>query len=143
MNHDAYDPDNIFAKILRGEIPSHRIYEDDRTVAFMDVMPQSRGHALVVPKHPSRNLIDADSDTLSHLLFVVQKVARAARIALHCDGVRIAQFNEAAAGQTVFHLHFHVIPVYESMPMKAHASTMEDGNVLGELAMKYRVALDM
>lgn len=143
MTDKAYDPGNIFAKILRGEISSHRIYEDERTVAFMDVMPQSPGHALVVPKHPSRNLLDADHETLAHVMHVVQKVALAARKALHCDGVRIAQFNEAPAGQTVFHLHFHVIPVYEGHALKDHASGHDDGGHLGELAAKYRVALDM
>ena len=106
----AYDTNNIFAKILRGEIPSHRVYEDDDAVAFMDVMPQANGHTLVIPKTPSRNILDAAPQTLSRLLPVVQKVAAAAKEAFEADGVTVMQFNEPAAGQTVYHLHFHIIP---------------------------------
>lgn len=106
----AYDTNNIFAKILRGEIPSHRVYEDEATVAFMDVMPQAEGHVLVLPKAPSRNILDADPATLTSLIATVQKIAVAAKTAFDADGVTIMQFNEAPAGQSVFHLHFHVIP---------------------------------
>ena len=137
----AYDDGNIFAKILRGEIPSHRVYEDDDTVAFMDVMPQSPGHLLVVPKAPSRNLLDADPAVLAKLMPVVQKIARAARTAFAADGVSIAQFNEAPAGQTVFHLHVHVIPRFDGVPLKPHTGTMEDGAVLAEGAARMRAAL--
>ena len=111
----GYDDNNIFAKILRGEIPSHRVYEDDKVVAFMDVMPQAEGHTLVVPKAPSRNILDADPATLAALIPVVQKVAIAAKKAFDADGITILQFNEAPAGQSVFHLHFHVVPRKDGM----------------------------
>jgi histidine triad (HIT) family protein len=136
-----YDTGNIFAKILRGEIPSHRVYEDDDVVAFMDVMPQATGHTLVVPKAPSRNLLDADPAVLARLLPVVQRVANAAKTAFAADGVTIMQFNEAPAGQTVFHLHVHVIPRHEGVPLKAHSGRMEDGAVLAANAAKLKAAL--
>ncbi|MGO7532896.1 HIT family protein [Rhizobium leguminosarum] len=137
----AYDDNNIFAKILRGEIPSHRVYEDEHTVAFMDVMPQAPGHVLVLPKAPSRNLLDADSATLTHAITVVQKIANAVKDVFEADGVFIAQFNEPAAGQTVFHLHFHVIPRHEGAALKPHSGKMEDGAVLAANAEKIRAAL--
>ncbi|GGA51956.1 hydrolase [Pelagibacterium lentulum] len=136
-----YQPDNIFAKILKGEIPSHKVYEDDTTLAFMDVMPQSKGHTLVIPKTGSRNLFDADPDVLSDLIVKTQKVARAVMIATEADGVRIAQFNESAAGQTVFHLHFHVIPMYEGVPLKPHSGDMADNSELAVLAEMIRAAM--
>ncbi|PZM11243.1 HIT family protein [Rhizobium tubonense] len=141
MNNPAYDGNNIFAKILKGEIPSYRVYEDEHAVAFMDVMPQAPGHTLVMPKQPSRNLLDADPATLSHLVTVVQKVANAVKDAFDADGIYIAQFNEASAGQTVFHLHFHVIPRHEGAALKPHAGKMEDGGVLAENARKIIAAL--
>jgi histidine triad (HIT) family protein len=141
MTSPAYDNSNIFAKILKGDLPSYRVYEDEHTVAFMDVMPQAPGHTLVLPKEPSRNLLDADPDTLSRLMPVVQKIARAAKDAFDADGVFIAQFNEPAAGQTVFHLHFHVIPRYEGAALKPHAGKMEDGAVLAASARKIIEAL--
>ncbi|MBB4192725.1 histidine triad (HIT) family protein [Rhizobium aethiopicum] len=137
----AYDDNNIFAKILRGEIPSNRIYEDQHTVAFMDVMPQAPGHVLVVPKAPSRNILDADPATLVHAITVVQKVAQAVQEVFDADGVFIAQFNEPAAGQTVFHLHFHIIPRHEGVALKPHSGRMEDGAVLAAHAEKIRAAL--
>ena len=106
----TYDPSNIFAKILRGEIPCHKVYEDGDTIVFMDVMPQSPGHALVVPKSASRNVLDADPAVLAKLLPLVQKVAKASKAAFNADGISILQFNEPAGGQTVFHLHIHVSP---------------------------------
>ncbi|MCK3777689.1 HIT family protein [Ensifer sesbaniae] len=136
-----YDDNNIFAKILRGEIPSHRVYEDDATIAFMDVMPQAEGHLLVVPKAPSRNLLDADPATLPTLIATVQKLAIAAKEAFEADGVTVMQFNEAPAGQSVFHLHFHVIPRRAGVPLKPHSGTMEDGAVLAANAEKVRQAL--
>ncbi|XKM39100.1 HIT family protein [Rhizobium ruizarguesonis] len=136
-----YDDNNIFAKILRSEIPSHRIYEDAHTIAFMDVMPQAPGHVLVVPKAASRNIFDADPATLTHAITVVQKVARAVKDVFDADGVFIAQFNEPAAGQTVFHLHFHVIPRHEGTALKPHSGKMEDGAVLAANAEKIRAAL--
>ncbi|MGO4436847.1 HIT family protein [Rhizobium sp. RAF56] len=137
----AYDSNNIFAKILKGEIPSYRVYEDDKTVAFMDVMPQAPGHTLVLPKQPSRNLLDADPATLSHVIGVVQKIANAAKEAFDADGIYIAQFNEPAAGQTVFHLHFHVIPRHEGAALKPHSGKMEDSAVLAANAQKLIEAL--
>jgi histidine triad (HIT) family protein len=137
----SYDDNNIFAKILRGEIPSHRVYEDDATIAFMDVMPQAEGHLLVVPKSPSRNLLDADAATLPAPIATVQKLAVAAKEAFDADGVTIMQFNEAPAGQSVFHLHFHVIPRQAGVPLKPHSGTMEDGAVLAANAEKVRQAL--
>src|ERR1019366_493976 len=119
-NTAAYDPNNVFAKILRGEIPSARVYEDADVVAFMDVMPQGTGHVLVVPKAASRNLLDADIAALAPLLAVVQRIARAAKTAFGADGVTVMQFNESAAGQSVFHLHFHVIPRFVGTPLKPH-----------------------
>lgn len=137
----TYDTNNIFAKILRGEIPSHRVYEDEHTVAFMDVMPQANGHTLVIPKVPSRNILDAAPETLSRLLPVVQKVAVAAKEAFKADGVTVIQFNEPAAGQTVYHLHVHIIPRIEGVALKPHSGTMEDQGVLAANAEKLKAAL--
>jgi len=141
MTSAAYDSNNIFAKILRGEIPSHRIYEDDDTVAFMDVMPQAPGHVLVVPKAPSRNLLDADPAALAKTIPVVQKIANAVKEAFDADGVFVCQFNEPAAGQTVFHLHFHVIPRYEGAALRPHSGQMEDNAVLAANAEKIKAEL--
>lgn len=141
MSSGAYDPNNIFAKILRGEIPSHRVYEDDAVVAFMDVMPQGTGHTLVVPKAPSRNLLDADPAKLGHLMAVVQKVANAAKEAFEADGVTIMQFNEPAAGQTVYHLHVHVLPRFEGVALKPHTGQMEKPEVLAANADRLRAVL--
>jgi histidine triad (HIT) family protein len=118
----AYDPDNIFAKIIAGQIPGHKVYEDADTLAIMDVFPQSRGHVLVIPKAGSRNLLDADPAVLAASMPVVQKIARAVKEATNADGLRLVQFNEAPAGQSVFHLHFHVIPVYAGENVGPHAS---------------------
>lgn len=141
MSGQSYDDNNIFAKILRGEIPSHRVYEDDHTVAFMDVMPQAPGHLLVVPKSPSRNMLDADPAVLANTVQVVQKLARSAQEAFEADGITIMQFNEPAAGQTVFHLHFHVVPRHEGQPLKPHSGQMEDGEILKANAEKVRAVL--
>ena len=138
----TYDPSNIFAKILRGEIPSHRVYEDDAVVAFMDVMPQGPGHTLVVPKAPSRNLFDADPATLGPLFTTVQKVALAVKKAFGADGVTILQFNEPASGQTVYHLHVHVIPRFDGVALKPHTGQMEKPEVLAENATKIRASLN-
>ena len=141
MTTSGYDSNNIFAKILRGEIPCHKVYEDDHTLAFMDVMPQAPGHLLVIPKVGSRNILDADPDVLAHTIATVQKLAVAAREAFDADGVYVAQFNEAAAGQTVFHLHFHIIPRSEGAALKPHTGGMEDNAVLSANAEKVRAAL--
>jgi histidine triad (HIT) family protein len=141
MAETTYDSSNIFAKILRGETPSHRVYEDDAVVAFMDVMPQGPGHTLVVPKAPSRNLLDADPAVFGPLVANVQKVARAVKKAFDADGVTVMQFNEPASGQTVFHLHVHIIPRFEGIPLKPHSGQMEKPEVLAENAGKIRTAL--
>ena len=119
----TYDPDNIFAKILRGEMPSARVFEDDHVYAFMDVFPQSRGHTLVIPKQSAaRNLLEEEPQVLETLILGVQRVARAVRAALKPDGIVITQFNGAASGQTVYHLHVHIIPRWEGVPLGRHAS---------------------
>jgi len=141
MSTAAYDPYNIFAKILRGEIPSTRVYEDETAIAFMDVMPQGTGHTLVVPKAASRNLLDADPASLGPLMAVVQKIARAVKDAFDADGVTVIQFNEPASGQSVFHLHVHVIPRFEGVPLKPHIGDMEDQAVLADHAAKIKAVL--
>jgi histidine triad (HIT) family protein len=137
----TYDDNNIFAKILRGEIPALKVYEDDDTLAFMDVMPQSAGHTLVIPKAPSRNLLDADPAVLSKTIPVVQKIAVAAKKSFAADGIQLAQFNEPASGQTVYHLHFHIIPRFEGVALKPHTGKMEDMEVLKAHAEKLKAAL--
>ncbi|MBZ9792458.1 HIT family protein [Rhizobium sp. 3T7] len=141
MTSAAYDSNNIFAKILRGEIPSHRIFEDENTVAFMDVMPQAPGHVLVVPKAASRNILDADPAVLVRTIPIVQKIANAVKEAFDADGVLVCQFNEPAAGQSIFHLHFHVIPRYEGMALRPHSGQIEDNTVLAANAEKIRAEL--
>ena len=137
----AYDADNIFAKILRGDIPSHKVYEDDDTLAFMDVMPQSDGHTLILPKTPARNILDVDPEVLAKVIKVTQKIAKAAVKAFEADGAVVMQYNEAPAGQTVFHLHFHVVPRKDGIAMRPHSGTMEDGAILAANAEKVRQAL--
>ena len=137
----TYDPNNIFAKILRGEIPSHKIYEDEHTLAFMDVMPHVDGHCLVIPKVGSRNLLDAELSTLTPLMATVQRVARAAKAAFKADGLQIRQYNEPAAGQTVFHLHFHIMPLNEGQAIRPHAGKMADQGLLAKHAEMIRKAL--
>ena len=130
----SYDPSNIFAKILRGEIPTHKVYEDETALVMMDIFPQSRGHTLIIPKAQSRNLLDADPEVLSALMPLVQRIAIAVKAATKADGIRLAQFNEAPAGQTVFHLHFHIIPMYEGQTLAAHAGGKADDDQLATLA---------
>ena len=137
----TYDNTNIFAKILRGEIPCHKVYEDEHALAFMDVMPMVDGHCLVVPKLASRGLIDADAAVLAQLMPVVQKVAKAAVAAMGADGFQLRQYNETAAGQTVFHLHFHILPVKEGVALKAHTGKMADHAVLAQQAEAIKSAL--
>lgn len=138
----AYDPENIFAKILRGDAPCHKVYEDDTAICFMDVMPQGPGHCLVVPKAPSRNLLDAEASTLAALMPIVQMIAAAAKAAFSADGVTIMQFNEAAGGQTVFHLHIHVIPRFDGVPLTRHSDgAMEGPAQLAANAEKLKAAL--
>ena len=137
----AYDPDNIFAKILRGELPCHKIYEDAKTFAFLDIMPRAPGHALVLPKAPARNILDVAPDDLDHVMRVVQKIAKASVGVFHADGVTIQQFNEGAGGQVVFHLHVHVIPRRQGVVMKPPASVKEAPEVLAEQAKQLMRAL--
>jgi histidine triad (HIT) family protein len=137
----TYDPDNIFGKILRGEIPCHKVYESDDALAFMDVMPMVDGHCLVVPKSSSRNLLDADDATLAAVVPLVKKVAAAAMSAFDADGVQIRQYNEAAAGQTVFHLHFHILPMREGQELRPHTGKMADQTLLAGHAQLIREKL--
>ncbi|WP_377288543.1 HIT family protein [Rhizobium sp. SG2393] len=139
-DHD-YDDGNIFAKILRGEIPCHKVYETDDVLAFMDVMPQAEGHLLVIPKTPSRNILDATDATLAPLIAAVRKLSVAAKEAFEADGITIMQFNEAPAGQSVFHLHFHVIPRKDGIALSPHSGRMADNAVLAAHAEKVRQAL--
>ena len=138
----AYDSNNVFAKILRGEIPCHKVFENDDVIAFMDVMPQGPGHTLVVPKAASRNILDADPAVLGKLLPVVQTVAQAVKTAFAADGVSVFQYNEAAGGQSVFHLHIHVVPRHDGVPLGRHSDAMEDPSVLAANAEKVRAALE-
>ncbi|MGE0183448.1 MAG: HIT family protein [Parvularculaceae bacterium] len=138
----TYDPNNIFAKIIRGEMPAIKVFEDQDALAFMDIFPQSRGHTLVIPKKAgATNFLDADPADLSVLIGKVRRVAEGVVAALDPDGVRIMQFNGTPAGQTVFHLHFHIIPVFENEPVKRHAGEKADIADLEALAEKIRAAL--
>jgi histidine triad (HIT) family protein len=137
----AYDPSNIFAKILRGELPSYKIYEDDRALAFLDIMPRAPGHALVLPKAPARNILDVAPDDLAHVIKIAQKIAKVSVEVFGADGVTVQQFNEGAGGQVVFHLHVHVIPRKEGIALKPPASEKEDPQVLKEQAAKLAAAL--
>jgi len=138
----AYDDNNIFAKILRGDAPAHTVYEDAHTLAFLDVMPQADGHTLVLPKTPAENIFELDPGAFDPLMRTVQKVARAVREAFPSDGIRISQLNGPAAGQTVFHLHVHIIPCVEGKPRTPHATSMADPAVLAEHAKRLRAALE-
>jgi histidine triad (HIT) family protein len=137
----AYDPNNIFAKILRGELPCNKVYEDDRALVFLDIMPRTPGHALVIPKSPARNVLDVAPDDLAHVMKVAQKVAKAGMDVFEADGVTIQQFNESAGGQVVFHLHVHVIPRKEGVPMKPPASEKEKPEILAAQTKKLAAAM--
>ena len=137
----AYDPDNLFAKILRGELPCHKVYEDDRALAFLDIMPRAPGHTLVLPKSPARNVLDASPDDLAHVIKVAQKIAKASIHVFGADGITIQQFNEGAGGQVVFHLHVHVIPRKDGVTMKPPAAVKESADVLAGQAQKLKAAL--
>lgn len=136
-----YDSNNIFAKILRGELPTHKVYEDDKSFAFLDIMPRAPGHTLVIPKSPARTFLDIAPDDLAHLVKVAQKIARAAVTVFAADGLTIQQFNEPAGGQVVFHLHIHVIPRINGVPLKPPASVKEDPAVLSDQALRLAAAL--
>jgi histidine triad (HIT) family protein len=130
------------SRILRGEIPSHRVYEDDLTLAFMDVMPQADGHTLIIPKVEAENILDTPPEALSAVVLTTQRVARAVRKAFDAPGILIAQLNGRAAGQSVFHMHFHVVPRREGLELRFHARDMADPKLLAEYAARIRAALD-
>ena len=137
----GYDTNNIFAKILRGELPAHKVFEDDKSFAFLDIMPRAPGHTLVIPKAPARSIIDIAPDDLAHVIATTQKIARAAMTVFGADGITIQQFNEPAGGQVVFHLHVHVVPRKNGVAMKPPASVKEDAAVLADQAQRLAAAL--
>jgi histidine triad (HIT) family protein len=142
MPAPAYDETNIFAKILRGELPCHKVYEDDVALAFMDIMPRADGHVLVLPKAPSRNILDADPAILGKLIARVQKIAIAVKSGLGADGVTILQYNERAGGQIIFHLHFHIIPRWTGVELRPHTGVEAKPEVLDGYAKKIAVATE-
>ena len=137
----AYDDSNVFARILRGELPCEKVYEDERTLAFMDIMPRADGHVLVIPKVKARNILDIGPDDLAELIKAVQTVARAVQAGMRADGLTIQQFNERAGGQIVFHIHFHVLPRWDHVALRPHTGQMADAKVLAGHAEKIRAAL--
>jgi histidine triad (HIT) family protein len=137
----AYDPENIFAKILRGELPCEKVFEDEKTLALMDIMPRGDGHTLVLPKAPSRNLLDIDDADLAAVMITARKLAKAQKTAFAADGITLQQFSESAGGQVVFHTHVHVIPRFEGVPLRPHTGEMADMKLLAEHAEKIRAAL--
>jgi histidine triad (HIT) family protein len=136
-----YDPNNIFAKILRGELPAHKVFEDDKVFAFLDIMPRAPGHTLVIPKAPARTILDIAPDDLAHLIKATQTIARAAVKVFEADGLTVQQFNEPAGGQVVFHLHVHIIPRKTGVALKPPASVKEEPSVLSDQALKLAAAL--
>ena len=141
MTTPSYDTDNIFAKILRGELPCHKVYEDDMTMAIMDIMPRADGHALVIPKNAARNIFDVAPEDINAVMATAQKIARAQMGAFDADGITIQQFNESAGGQVIFHIHVHVIPRHEGVALKPHTGEMADNDLLAEQAAKLSKAL--
>jgi histidine triad (HIT) family protein len=141
MSIPAYDPDNIFTKILAGDLPCHKVYEDEQTFAFMDIMPRSKGHCLVIPKNGARNMLDANPQDLAALMVSVQKVSRAAMAALDAQGITLLLANEPAANQEVFHLHFHIIPRYAGHRMDPPASVRPEQDELAATAALIRARL--
>jgi len=137
----SYDPNNIFAKILRGELPCYKVYEDDHALAFLDIMPRMPGHTLVLPKAPARNILDVSAGDLAYVMAVVQKIAKGAMTAFDADGITMQQFNEGAGGQVVFHLHVHIIPRKQGVSMKPPAAEKEKPEVLAENAKKLAAAI--
>jgi len=137
----AYDRNNVFAKILRGEIPAHKVYEDEQTLAFMDVMPQADGHTLVIPKVEAEGLLDVPPEALAATIVTTQRVARAVKAAFAAPGILVAQLNGSAAGQSVFHIHFHIVPRRAGLDLKLHAREMADPAVLAAHAERIRAAL--
>jgi histidine triad (HIT) family protein len=138
----AYDTSNVFARILRGEIQAHKVHEDAHTLAFMDVMPQADGHTLVIPKALAENILEVPPEALAATILTTQRVARAVQRAFDAPGILIAQLNGSAAGQSVFHLHFHVVPRHAGLDLRFHARDMADPKILAEHAARVRAALD-
>lgn len=136
-----YDPTNVFARILRGELPSHKVYEDDLTLAIMDIMPRADGHCLVLPKRPSRNLLDIEPEDMAAVMATAQRIARALMTAFAAEGITVQQFNENAGGQVVFHTHVHVLPRHEGVKLRPAGGPMADQAVLAEHAARIRKAL--
>jgi histidine triad (HIT) family protein len=137
----AYDPNNPFAKILRGEFPSYKVYEDDHTLAFLDIMPRAPGHTLVIPKAAARNILDINEDDFAHVARAAHRIARAAKQAFAADGITVMQFSEPASGQEVYHLHMHVIPRTNGVPLLPAATRREDAEVLKANTAKLSSAL--
>ncbi len=137
----SYDKQNVFAKILRGEIPSVSVFEDDKTLAFMDVMPEAEGHVLVVPKEDAQDMLDLSAEGLTAMMATVQRVARAVDKALAPDGIALKQFNRAPAGQSIFHVHFHIVPRWEGVTLAPHGKGMVQAAQLEPIAAKIRSAL--
>ena len=137
----AYDKNNIFAKILGGEIPTVKVYEDAKTLAFMDMMPEADGHVLVVPKEGAENILDLSADGMAAMMATVQKVAKAVDKALEPDGILLKQYNRPAAGQSVFHVHFHIVPRWEGAALAPHGKVMVEAARLEPIAAKIRSAL--
>ncbi|HWD25828.1 MAG TPA: HIT family protein [Rhizomicrobium sp.] len=137
----AYDPNNVFAKILRGDLPSVKIYEDDHTLAFMDIMPQTPGHVVVIPKEAAEDMLDLSPDGAARLIVTTQKIAKAAKTALDASAITLVQRSGRDAGQTVFHMHFNVMPHYPGVTFKLHAQSMVDPKTLMPIADKIRSAL--
>jgi histidine triad (HIT) family protein len=137
----AYDQTNIFAKILRGEIPCHKVYEDEKSLAFLDIMPRAPGHVLVIPKAPARNILDVAPDDLAHVMKIAQRIAKISVDVFGADGVTLQQFSESAGGQVVFHLHVHIIPRFEGVPLRPHTGQMARPEALAAHADKLRQAL--
>jgi histidine triad (HIT) family protein len=142
MPTPVYDDTNIFAKILRGEMPCHKVFENEAVLAIMDIMPRANGHVLVLPKAPTRNLLDAHPEDLSKLIIHVQKIARAVKSAFDADGVTILQYNERAGGQIIFHLHFHIIPRWSGDELRPPATARESPEVLDEFAKRIAAAIE-
>jgi histidine triad (HIT) family protein len=136
-----YDPDNIFAKILRGELPAYSVYDDEGALAFLDIMPRAPGHSLVIPKRPARNLLDVEPNDLAHVMRVAQRIAKASMTVFAADGITLQQFNEAAGGQVVFHLHVHVIPRRSGVALLPPATHREQPSVLADQARQLAAAL--
>lgn len=138
----AYDSNNVFAKILRGEIPCVKVYEDEATLAFMDIMPSAEGHTLVIPKEPAENILELSEKSAESLIRTTRKIARAVKKGIGCPGIMVLQLNGGAAGQSVFHVHFHIVPRHVGLEVKLHGKGMVDPKTLVPVAEKIKAALE-